>query len=210
MKRWIKSRNLKYILIFLFAILLLRIFIWDSIKFYYYKNSIIIEKIDNSLNDFIEKHYSDVTINNEWIINQNILQYSSFLIYKNEDHIQVEVMAIVHKNNTIESSLYNDLRCVLKNQNHLNLFVTKPFEIIDVPLMDSSIKLKKILCFYSNLNNAFIRPNDLRVALVFQNEYKSSEKHSIFNNLQAHFGIQFIQYQVPRYVNSLIPKKKGK
>ena len=208
MKPWRRSRNFKNVLAIILTILLCRIFIWNSIKNYYYKNSIIIERIDESLNDFIESHYSDVNLNNEWIINQNVLQYSSFLISMNEGHIQIEVMAIVNSNKI--SSLYDEVKCVLKNMNHMNLYVTKPFEIIDIPLMDSPrTKLHKFKCLYPNINNIFINSNDLRVALVFKNEYKSGYKNSIFDNIKAHFGIQFIQYQIPRYINGKIPKKKG-
>ena len=206
----LKSRKFKALILLVFSSLVFRIIIWNPIKFYYYKNLIVIERIDENLKHFMQKHYFKANSNNEWLVNSNILQYSSFLIYMHAKLIKIEVVALVNKKNFIKSELYGDVKCVLKNEsNPLIMYITEPYEIIDIPLMDSSTVLSKFQCLFDNKNDIFFHLKNITVALIFTSEYKSAAEDSIFNNHNENSGIETIQFQKPYYVDGTISKKKG-
>ena len=195
----------KFILLFLFTALVFKLLV----KYYFYKSVITIETIDESLYDFLQKYNAKINVNNEWTINKSILQYSSFVILEKNGLIKIDVLALINKKNISKSSLYNDVKCVIKSKNNFRLYLVQPDDIIDIPFMHDDF-FWKFQCLYKieEKDELLSDLRDLKVAIVFTNEYFSSKKNSIFSNKEE-LGVEYIQYQQPKFFNSLVPKKKA-
>jgi hypothetical protein len=203
------SKN-KYKIIILLTLLVL---VWKLILYDYDKGFFITEILDHGLKEVIHRFSFDSNLNNEWTINGNIVQYSSFVILVETNLIKIEVLALSNKRYLDTTDLHNNIKCVIKMKNDFKLYITSPYDIVAIPFMETNdipSTLWKFQCFYkfSNQEN-FLDSKDLAVSLVDVNDFKSNKKNSIFLNNKAVLSINYIQYQKPAYFNLFKPKKKA-
>jgi hypothetical protein len=129
----------------------------------------------------------DVYTKSQWVINKNVLQYSSYLNIRDRDIIEVESLVIL---NQIDKS---KLKCVLYT-NNTKLIVLNVLETIKIPLMNGD-NLQKVKCTVRNNDSLWKLIGNFRVAVLDYDE---------------EINFEFIVFQIPTIVDARLPKQKSK
>ena len=165
-------------------------------------------KKKNDYDMFDEKDGYKIFLQDEWLFNMNITQYSSILIEEINGTITIESNVLL--DNVISSSYINEnVKCLIKID--AELIILKPVEIMDIhfmpidPLGDPNElsyyrSFHRIRCI---LSNQYITTyKRARVSIIDIKYYEFYKNY--FNNHKY-----LVSFQKPLFFNKSVPKIKG-
>lgn len=142
----------------------------------------------------------EINLNNEWIVNANIVQYSSYAISIKPNVLKIDVLALINYNVNDLSILRQNMKIIAKiKQNDYKIQIINIENILRIPFMKTNAipnTLWRFSCKLS-LNTNEINNNHLLIALIDQNEFKNE------------LSLENIKYQKPTYINGMKEKIKG-
>ena len=158
--------------------------------------------------------YINTGRNHEYLINNNLAQYSSYItIHENSFGVifyEIEVLVFFRKRMLITETKLDDFLCVVK-------ILDSNYQLIEIDALDSPK-------FYMNSNKKLIfklKPHDMSlnkivVAAILKKDYSKNmtEKmfeeylklQDVFEELNVVMPYSFIKYQRPTIINSIEPR----
>ena len=118
----------------------------------------------------------------DWVINQNVLQYSSIVVELDDNHhVQIESIFFYNDENNKKIQLNENLRCLMKGDGMFKPLKVK--SIVKIPLMNISDTAKSILKVTCLADKKDYKIDKIRVAIVDFDKYE--------------FPTSLIKYQIP-------------
>jgi hypothetical protein len=189
-----KKKNLKY---FFFNLTLSLATIYT----FYPRENITINliKIQNESGSYL-----NTRLNHEWIVNNNIMQYSSYIIFQDNYKVVIESLVIA-----IQQQSHQQFKCVLKYTNDtIKVYDTKAqFPIVQqIKHPNGRIMIE---AYRSKCEFVTSDPIDRQslVAIVDSKDFYFDRTESDFQNKKLSFS--HLKYQLPTFINATMPKMKA-
>ena len=116
--------------------------------------------------------------NRNWIVNNNILQYSAYSIFT-LNSINFDVLLIFNRNSVYD---LDRLRCIIRDESYNNLISLTTTQFIEI--LEPS--LFKVRCEFHNYKEYNIQPMmGLQVAVIYESDFNFNENQDINENLNA-------------------------
>jgi hypothetical protein len=184
MRLWSRSKYEPKVLVVFILFMILTLFVYTK-KLRVNHNFIIV----------YEKNAENFDTN--WVVNQNTLQYSSFLLVdRNKQTIYIENL-VLFNDNFWYHSVYYRVKCLARHKPTNKVYINnihKITRVIFMPIDNKTRYLWKIRCkLDSNISNSL--NSDWEFTVVHMNDYELS--------------LDFVEYQKPRTFDLTKPKKKA-
>ena len=139
--------------------------------------------------------------NNKFIVNNRILQYSSYARIKNSQSIEFDVILLLNYENEKSPILISNFLCLIKTFKTNSVEISTPKSILRIYLMEIPGR-KKELYKFSCITSESKYPEEVRIAVIDQRDYEIQEKNSDL------IPSQYILFQKPKIVDTRVPRKK--
>jgi len=149
--------------------------------------------------------------NNKFIVNNRILQYSSYAVIENNDKMNIETFVMFNYEHERPYWFRKNLMCAIKMHNESRVEISNIQERLMVPLMkirNNPKDLWIIKCTFRKTNLTHFK-NEVRVAIIDKRDMKPSKENSGFKIPNSFMPLEYVQFQKPKVVNKNKPKKKA-
>jgi hypothetical protein len=208
MLKWKALRVLLYNALFTFLVIQIMLAYDDSANQspqYIYPVHMVSKRYPNE--SVRNLHMWNTRLNNEWILNKNILQYSSYIIFKENNRTTIE--ALIMPVNALMSN--SNWKCILKSADGLlTLYgVTTSFKIERV-INDKkkrdryTTRIYRVKCEF--ISNTEIDSQSL-VAIIDATQF--GQKRVASDLGEGTLSFEYLKYQLPGFINATMPKKKS-
>ena len=130
-------------------------------------------------------HKTLIYKDNDWVLNHNVLQYSSIAVELDDNQLQVESLFFFNNENDEEIQLNTTLRCLLSAEGIFKPLILE--SLIAIPLMNIDNTTRNLWKARCLTNNKDYSVDKIRVAIVDIDNYI--------------FPTSLIKYQIPTYYN---------
>ena len=146
--------------------------------------------------------------NSHWLVNHNILQYSSYLIIKPDRVVRIESLMLTPYLNFIDSQ--TKLKCVLKYSNGTIAYYPVTEMQLHMNFVDKYPQnFGKLICQIELILTAKEMPVVPSVAIVDQELYTDDKSEIGSNNVNGVLSQAYINFQIPKVIDASGPKKKS-
>jgi hypothetical protein len=151
--------------------------------------------------------YLNTRLNHEWILNNNIMQYSSYIIYKSDSKALIESLII-----PIKQASMMPFKCVLKYPNgSLRLYdaiqAYPIVESVNYPEGHSKTTTYHVKCEIADYALFDDKNKQSLVAIIDGSEFDFTKNESDLRSMRLSFTS--LKYQLPTYIDARQPKKKA-
>lgn len=145
--------------------------------------------------------------NNQWIINQNVLQYSSYLIILDKAKVKLRIESLVMFNHLTFKSDFSSIKCLLKYNMNDARYINVTNMIQTPTAYDFEVRYNvKVQCDFDNEDHLSL--SDIFVAVIDTKDYKFTDETEPTNG-KVVLNWKYISYQIPTVIDTTKPKEKA-